>query len=248
MQTIIRTALSVFIISSSASAASSICHSESTAFKPHPLIELYTSEGCSSCPPADRWLSGLRSSIERGDFSAIAWHVDYWDQLGWKDPFSITAAAQRQRWLANKAGAQVYTPGVFLDGREWRRWSSGVAPESAKHAIPTLALNVERRDGKLHARTEVSALAEKSTLILVTQLLNRDSQVTRGENSGRLLRHDFSANAVLETELAANSATQTTMTDMALPTGSSAITAFIQNAQGVVLQSTQIFLDHCALE
>ena len=248
MQTVIRTALSALIISSTASATANVCRSESTALKARPLVELYTSEGCSSCPPADRWLGGKRNSVERGDFSAIAWHVDYWDQLGWKDPFSIPAAAQRQRMLAGKSGAQVYTPGVFLDGREWRQWSSGTMPGTSNRSIPTLALNIERRDGKLHATTEVSALNEKSTLVLVTQLLNRDSQVTRGENSGRLLRHDFSANAVLQTELAANSATQTTMADMALPQGSSAITAFIQNAQGVVLQSTQIFLDRCALE
>ena len=239
--------MSALIISGSASAAP-LCRSESTAVKPRPLIELFTSEGCSSCPPADRWLSGKYRSIERGDFSAIAWHVDYWDQLGWNDPFAIPLASQRQRWLANKAGAQVYTPGVFLDGREWRKWSSGAAPESARQAIPTLALNVERQGGKLHARAEISALAEKSTLVLVTQLLNRDSQVTRGENSGRLLRHDFSANAVQQTELAANSAAQTTTADMAFPTGSSAITAFVQNSQGAVLQSTQIFLDRCALE
>ena len=248
MQTMIRTALSALIISGSASAAPNTCRSESTAIKPRPLIELFTSEGCSSCPPADRWLSGQRNNIERGDFSAIAWHVDYWDQLGWNDPFSIPLASQRQRWLAGKSGAQVYTPGVFLDGREWRKWSAGAAPESVRQAIPTLALNVERHGGKLHARAEVSALAEKSTLVLVTQLLNRDSQVTRGENSGRLLHHDFSASAVQQTELAANSGAQTTIADMAFPKGSSAITAFIQNSQGVILQSTQIFLDRCALE
>ena len=241
------TALSAIIISGSAiSAQSSSCRSESSARIARPLIELYTSEGCSSCPPADRWLSGQRASIERGDFSAIAWHVDYWDQLGWKDPFGIAAASTRQRWLAGKAGAQVYTPGVFLDGREWRRWSTGTLPERTQHAIPALALQVERHDGKLHARTEVSALTEKSTLVLVTQLLGRDSQVTRGENSGSLLRHDFSADQVLQTELGVNTGTQTTLADMALPKGSSAITAFIQNAQGVVLQSTQIFLDRCS--
>lgn len=239
------TALSAIIFSGAVLSAQSSCRSESTALKARPLIELYTSEGCSSCPPADRWLSGQRASIERGDFSAIAWHVNYWDQLGWKDPFGIAAASTRQRWLAGKAGAQVYTPGVFLNGREWRRWSAGTLPEKTQRAIPALALHVERRDGKLQARTEVSALTEKSTLVLVTQLLGRDSQVTRGENSGSLLRHDFSADQVLQTDLVANNATQTTIADMASPKGSSAITAFIQNAQGVVLQSTQIFLDRC---
>jgi len=263
MQTLIRTAilsaairsaailsaaiLSAAIFSGNVSAASS-CRSESTALKPRPLTELYTSEGCSSCPPADRWLSGKRASIERGDFSAIAWHVDYWDQLGWKDPFSIPAAAPRQRMLASQSGSNVYTPGVFLNGREWRRWSSGTMPETPQHTAPALVLNVKRLDDKLHARIEVSALTEKSTLVLVTQLLNRDSQVKRGENSGKVLHHDFSASEVQQTSLAANSATQTTTADLTLPTGSSAITAFIENARGQVLQSTQIFLDGCALE
>ena len=120
------------------------------------------------------------------------------------------------------------------------------APKPLSHDV--IACIVERLDGKLQVRTEVSALAEKSTLVLVTQLLGRDSQVTRGENSGRLLRHDFSANEMQLTELAANKAAQTTTADMVLPKGSSAVAAFIQNAQGVVLQSTQIFLDRCPSE
>lgn len=247
MQTTILAAFSALIISS-ASATPSSCSSQSTAQKPRQLIELFTSEGCSSCPPADRWLSDQRKSIEHGDFSAIAWHVDYWDQLGWKDPFSIGAASPRQRWLAGKSGIQVYTPGVFLDGREWRRWSSNVGPEDVRNSTPGLQLIVERRDGKLQAHTEVSALAENSTLVLVTQLLSRDSQVTRGENSGRLLRHDFSASEMLEVSLTANAGTQKNTSDLAFPKGSSAITAFVQNSHGAVLQSTQIFLDGCALE
>ena len=243
----IRAALSAFIISTAASAGPNTCRSESTALKPRPLVELYTSEGCSSCPPADRWLSRQRNSIERGDFSAIAWHVDYWDQLGWKDPFSIAAASPRQRWLAGKSGAAVYTPGVFLDGREWRSWSGDAMPERAKNSTPKLALELERRGDKLHARTKVSALIEKSTLVLVSQLLGRDSQVTRGENSGRVLRHDFSANEMLTLPLAATTKLQTHSFDLAMPSGSAAVTAFVQNAQGAILQSTQIFLDRCAL-
>ncbi len=248
MHTMIRTALLSVVIFSTNAAAASNCRSESTALKPRPLIELYTSEGCSSCPRADRWLSGKRASIERGDFSAIAWHVDYWDRLGWKDPFVIPEASPRQRTLASQSGTQAYTPGVFLNGREWRSWSTGTTPDITLHTAPSLALNLERRAGKLQARADVSALTEQSTLVFVTQLLSRDSQVKRGENSGKVLHHDFSASEVQQTSLAANSASQTTMVDMKIPTGSSAITAFIENAQGAVLQSTQIFLDGCTLE
>jgi hypothetical protein len=247
MQSTILFAFSALVISA-ASATQNTCSSQSSAQKPRPLIELFTSEGCSSCPPADRWLSDQRKSVEKGDFSAIAWHVDYWDQLGWKDPFGIGAASPRQRWLAGQSGSQVYTPGVFLDGREWARWSAGAMPSRVSSSSPNLGLKIERRDGKLHARTEVSALAENSTLVVVTQLLGRDSQVIRGENSGRLLRHDFSANEVQELALSASAGTQTQTLDLAWPAGSSAVTAFVQNHQGAILQSTQIFLDGCALE
>ena len=90
------------------------------------LVELYTSEGCSSCPPADRWLSGLAA---RG-FAAervvpIALHVDYWDYIGWKDPYAKREFSQRQRKLTQlQRNALVYTPQVLLQGRDFPRWYS----------------------------------------------------------------------------------------------------------------------------
>src|SRR4029077_12913893 len=85
------------------------------------LLELFTSEGCSSCPFAEAWLSKLKA--EPGlwkDFVPIAFHVDYWDQLGWRDPFAAREWTTRQyQYSANWKSESVYTPGFVLDGREW---------------------------------------------------------------------------------------------------------------------------------
>ena len=84
------------------------------------LVELYTSEGCSSCPPADRWLSTLKG---RPDVLAAAFHVAYWDHLGWRDRFASAAFTARQSQLQRSSGARhVYTPQVLVNGRDWRRW------------------------------------------------------------------------------------------------------------------------------
>lgn len=105
-----------------ATLAGASCSATSPVTAGH-LVELYTSEGCSSCPPADRWLRNLPA---RDDVVALAFHVDYWDYLGWRDRFADSRFTDRQRAMAARAGSgTVYTPEVALDGREWRRWSSG---------------------------------------------------------------------------------------------------------------------------
>src|ERR1700760_3456048 len=103
-----------------ASAASS-CSAQSGATVPA-VIELYTSEGCNSCPPADRWLSSLKG---RDDVVALAFHVDYWDSLGWKDRFAQPQFTQRQNATQHTSGARfAYTPQVILDSRDAPDWSS----------------------------------------------------------------------------------------------------------------------------
>ena len=110
------------------------------------MVELYTSEGCSSCPPADRWLSGLKG---KPAVVALSFHVDYWDRLGWKDRFSSAAYSQRQSQLQRTSGARyVYTPQVVVAGRDQPRWSG-----QAWTAQPTLAsVQVKlQREGDLYA-------------------------------------------------------------------------------------------------
>jgi len=89
------------------------------------LLELFTSEGCSSCPPAETWLSGLRSAPGLWkEFVPASFHVDYWDYLGWRDPWASKIFSYRQRDYAQSWHSDsIYTPGFVLNGREWRSWS-----------------------------------------------------------------------------------------------------------------------------
>ena len=88
------------------------------------LVELFTSEGCSSCPPADRWLSELKHDERIWDrLVPVAFHVDYWDYIGWPDRFATKAFGERQRNYARGGNvASVYTPGFVVHGEEWRGW------------------------------------------------------------------------------------------------------------------------------
>jgi hypothetical protein len=116
------------------------------------LVELYTSEGCSSCPPADRWLARLAADpAQAGRSVALALHVDYWDSLGWTDAFAQHAFTLRQHQLAALAHAPlVYTPEVFVNGREFRNWDSTSAFNTALSAITPQAAQ-ERITLRLHS-------------------------------------------------------------------------------------------------
>src|SRR5688572_27843983 len=128
------------------------------------LVELYTSEGCDSCPPADRWLSSLGSrGLVPGKVVPMALHVDYWDYIGWKDPYARREFSLRQRLHATlKKARLVYTPQVLLQGQDYRGWASAdfeqqVARINARPAAASIALSLE---GKRKDALEVEALAE----------------------------------------------------------------------------------------
>lgn len=164
------------------------------------LIELYTSEGCSSCPPADRWLSRLKQSSQLWkDYVPVAFHVGYWDYIGWKDRFAKNEYTQRQRRYAAEFGENtVYTPGVRLNGHEWRSWRRvGLnIPDTGPDQTPGI-LKVKISDvGQFTAsfepnQTDTKVSSAQLTLVLLGQSLSSD--VTRGENRGRKLNHDFVA-------------------------------------------------------
>ena len=120
------------------------------------LIELYTSEGCSSCPPAEAWMSRLKDSPGLWkQFVPIAFHVDYWDRLGWRDRFSSQQWTERQRRYASLWQSEsVYTPAVVVNGREQRNWSG--ASLSQPNEKQAGVLDVTTSDGK-NFRDRVSA-------------------------------------------------------------------------------------------
>src|SRR5712672_3020028 len=168
------------------------------------LIELFTSEGCSSCPPAEKWLSALKSSSDLWKKAVpVAFHVDYWDHLGWRDRFAKPEFTSRQhRYAAAWGGDSVYTPGFVVNGKEWRGWfgGNGIPTTSIKVGV----LRVSLGDGGKLTATFVSETTQPRTLTLNVALLGNDleSDVKRGENSGRKLRHDFVVLELIKIDMA----------------------------------------------
>ena len=163
------------------------------------IVELYTSEGCDSCPPADKWFSALRYS--RDGVVPLAFHVDYWDYIGWKDRYATPANAQRQRDAVTRQGGRTaYTPQVMLDGRDLRAWSEPSRFQSRVREVSTrppqagLALEVKNsRDGievALNATFALPLARADAALYMAVTEDNLISRVTAGENKGALLRHD----------------------------------------------------------
>lgn len=154
------------------------------------LLELYTSEGCSSCPPAEAWLSKLKSEPRLWqDYVPIAFHVDYWDRLGWRDPYASKEWTARQyAFSAHWNSSSVYTPGFVLDGREWRNKS---VPGAASETPGVLKLS--STDGETARVSFQPANGKARPLELHVARLGFDLtiNVKAGENSGRKLLHDF---------------------------------------------------------
>jgi hypothetical protein len=160
------------------------------------LLELYTSEGCSSCPPADRWLSRLLHDGPGADSVVpLAFHVDYWDRLGWKDRFASPRFTERQYALARQAGSRaVYTPGVFLNFSELRTWSrleEALRTVNARPARADIRLELEAPSA---SQVTVNAVfrGPQSSRAFVALYENRlSTDVKAGENQGATLRHDY---------------------------------------------------------
>ncbi len=161
------------------------------------VVELYTSEGCSSCPSADRWLSKLvEVPKDELDVLALAFHVDYWDDLGWKDRFSSAAYTSRQRQLgANNLQRTIYTPEFFVNGMEARGANNildKIKKVNQQKAALDLKLTVSRKnDGLL---IELNSTGDDDTIgqihhRFVVYENNLSTDVKRGENSGEVLEH-----------------------------------------------------------
>ena len=160
------------------------------------------SEGCSSCPPADRWLSGLSAQgyvPER--VVPLALHVDYWDYIGWKDPYAKRVFSQRQRKLTQlQRLALVYTPQVMLQGQDFRGWGTpafeqalakiNARPARADIALELLPAGSSTLTVRVSATLLDTAQAEEAGLYLAAYESRLESRVSAGENRGRTLSHD----------------------------------------------------------
>jgi len=162
------------------------------------LFELYTSEGCNTCPPAEEWISRLQQDPRLWkQLVPVTFHVDYWDYLGWKDPFDRHSYTERQQEIAARAnslaGRIIYTPQFVLDGKDWRDWFNGkpLQPDN-KPKVGALSLSAEGR--KVTASFAPSE-RQPGTLDVHVVLLafGVEVPVGDGENKGVTLRHDFLA-------------------------------------------------------
>jgi hypothetical protein len=167
------------------------------------VLELYSSEGCSSCPPAEQWLGGLRDApgLWR-DFVPLAFHVNYWDNLGWPDRFARQEYTARQYAYSSQWGSDtVYTPGFVLDGAEWRN-GLGAAPPAAtdKAGVLTVEYTI---GGTCRVNFTQTGDYEIYAALLGAGIVSR---VQAGENDGRILHHDFVVLTLKKTRLQSGAA------------------------------------------
>ncbi len=158
------------------------------------LVELYSSEGCSSCPPAEKWMRELRTHPGLWkSFVPVEFHVDYWNQLGWIDPFSTRQFSNRQRKYASSGYSRgVYTPEFFRDGREWRRRQN---KELMTTGTDVGRLVVQTLDSENFEIQFYPSAGKTSDYELHGALLGNGLKmsVPAGENAGRTLKHEFVA-------------------------------------------------------
>jgi len=194
------------------------------------LLELFTSEGCSSCPVAEAWLSNLKNEPRLWqDFVPVAFHVDYWDHLGWRDPFASDKWTLRQSvYSAHWKTESVSTPAFVLNGVAWR---NSTVPTAATEMPGILKITIKGE--RLAASFKPATSAGQRYEIHVARLgFALAADVTAGENTGRKLVHDF---VVLEL---ASEAMRSGLKDMRLPAASakqvagsrSAIAAWVTQA------------------
>jgi hypothetical protein len=192
MKTIFMTAALTTLITAGAAAGQFRFQSD---VKQVSLVELYTSEGCSSCPPAEDWLNRLKDSPELWkSFVPVAFHVDYWNSLGWKDRFSSPEFSERQRDYAQLWHAEnIYTPCFILNGAEWHGWlgrRDALGPGEDVGVLEVKSTGTNRWSATFVPAGQATGNFEIHAALLAGGL---DSDVKAGENRGRNLHHEFAA-------------------------------------------------------
>jgi hypothetical protein len=226
------------------------------------LVELFTSEGCSSCPPADRFLEKLDGQpIQGAEMIVLSEHVDYWNHIGWKDPYSASFYSQRQSAYANRFGLDsVYTPQMVVDGTsEFVGSNSGLADRAFRKALGVPKLPVRFSSISADASNTLRAHLETGTLdasfgsreadVYVAVALNRaESQVSAGENAGHRLAHVSVVKSL--TKVGALKQGQVLAQDVQLKLGPGSdpsglrVVAFVQEArQGRVLGAASMLVN-----
>ena len=173
-------------------ALAAICQAQS-GVRMTPVIELYTSEGCSSCPPADQWLSTLKAYAAPDAPVVQAFHVGYWDYIGWVDRFADPAHTTRQRQIAAQNRLPtIYTPQVVRNGQDWRDWRQGRpvtgVGEAARATLTVKQLGPDRYEATVQPG---SGAPERWAAYWTVTEHGHNSRVSAGENRGEFLKHDY---------------------------------------------------------
>ncbi|MEI3801484.1 MULTISPECIES: DUF1223 domain-containing protein [unclassified Chitinophaga] len=159
------------------------------------VLELFTSEGCSSCPPADALLARIQQEAGNKPIYILAYHVDYWNRLGWKDIFSDLRYSKRQYQYSQQLNSQVYTPQLVINGTsscvgsDEAAVTNAMANALASPAEETLNIKAQLQSGKAALTYNVTGDAGNSRLLVAVVQKHAVSKVTRGENEGRMLSH-----------------------------------------------------------
>lgn len=165
------------------------------------LLELYTSEGCDSCPPTDRWVSALPArGLGTDRVLTLAYHVDYWNYLGWTDPFAQARFTERQRYANNRIrNRTIYTPQLMLDGKDYRQglsltdFQQRIATANREKPGADITLSLQSAAGTLDTTTQVTLHRKDSGAAVFLALTENKlaTSVSSGENKGKRLEHDF---------------------------------------------------------
>jgi hypothetical protein len=249
--------LLVTIAANAAPGPAPVCHT-ATGAQRVALVEPYTSEGCSSCPPADRWFAQLAATADPQRLSLLAFHVDYWDDIGWPDRFGSGAFSDRQRDRVAHAGDRsVYTPQVMVGQRVGFPWGTPAAPaalrainaQSSPFALELGAMPAANGfDVALKASAVAGGAQPNGQLYLALYENGLSTQVKAGENNGVLLHHERVVRQLLGPYPLAGAWARSLR--VAPPRGARGdrlgLTAFVQSARGDTLQALSLPLAACA--
>jgi hypothetical protein len=249
------------VLASVAAPAQASCEAQSGA-DVAPLVELYTSEGCSSCPPADQWLSRL-ALADTSDVNFLAFHVDYWEGDGWHDRFGSSAFSKRQRQRVDAAGRRVgllggqgavFTPQVMVGRAVAAAWSEPkkfvpVLRAAQTQAGANLSLNASpAAGGAWTATVQGAAVGEApagAQLWLAQYLDGQTTEVHAGENKGVTLHHDHVVSKLWGPWPLEGAKSETQQVSFEMPSSPWGLTAFVQDRRGNILQSLQLTSAKC---
>jgi hypothetical protein len=224
-----RARCSIGLIASVAFCFAAAARADESVFESGPnkvhLLELFTSEGCSSCPPAEEWLTKLKQNpgLWR-DFVPVAFHVDYWDRLGWRDRFAAKEWTVRQQTYATRWNAEsVYTPGFVIDGRELR---VPEAPPRSEETIGSLRLKISGNDALVTFHS-AKKNGRDYEVYLATLGFALTSDVAAGENHGRKLTHNFVVLSMQKVPLPAGATEATLSIDKSRVERNGAVAAWV---------------------